>query len=74
MRTRPDKPGTERRLQALVRNVRAAFVKIVEHSENIPDELKDVVTACEDAGRIADIVCANVDLRSEEHTSELQSH
>jgi len=60
---RPDTGGSERRLRALVRSVRASFVKIIDASENLPDELKDNVQQCEDGGRLADIVCANVDFK-----------
>ena len=63
VRPHPDAGGSERRLRALVRGVRAAFVKIIDASENLPDELKEAVQQCEDGGRLADIVAANVDFR-----------
>src|SRR5262249_26678900 len=72
VRQRSDKPGTERRLQALARSVRNAFTKIVDHSENMPDELKEVATSCEDAGRLADLVGANVDLRLQDKQQLLE--
>ncbi len=73
IRSRPDRPAAERRVQALARNVRSAFVKIVEHSDGLPDELKDVAVSCEDNGKLADLVCANVDFRLQDKQALLES-
>jgi ATP-dependent Lon protease len=74
VRVRADRNGSERRVQALMRNVRAAFLKIVDASEGLPDELKDVATSCEDGGKLADLVCANVDLRVQDKQDLLATY
>jgi ATP-dependent Lon protease len=69
----PDPRRDERRMRALVRSVRNSFVKIVDASENLPDELKDVAQQTEDGGRVADLVCANVDFKLKDKQQLLES-
>jgi ATP-dependent Lon protease len=63
VRRRPDEAGAARRRRSLLRQVSAAFVRIVDVTESLPDELKELALHIEDAGRLADLVCANVDFK-----------
>jgi ATP-dependent Lon protease len=74
MRVRADRNAGERRVQALMRNVRGAFAKIVDAAESLPAELKDVAQNCEDGGKLADLVCANVDLALLEKQALLETY
>jgi ATP-dependent Lon protease len=48
--------------RALMRNVVNAFSKIVDASENYPDELKGIVMGVKGAGRLADLMAANLNM------------
>jgi ATP-dependent Lon protease len=51
---------TDDRAKALMRNVVAAFFRIVDSSESYPDEIKGIVSSLKSAGRLADLLTANL--------------
>jgi ATP-dependent Lon protease len=56
-------PETDRRddrTKALMRNVVSSFVSIAEASESYPEEIKNVVSGIRSAGRLADMLAANL--------------
>jgi ATP-dependent Lon protease len=48
------------RAKALMRNVVSAFFKIVDSSEQYPDEIKPIVMGIKSPGRLADMLTANL--------------
>jgi ATP-dependent Lon protease len=49
-------------VKALMRNAANTFLKIVDSSEQLPDELKIVISNIEDPGRLADLIATNLAL------------
>jgi ATP-dependent Lon protease len=50
------------RAKALMRTVVKAFFRIVDSSESYPDEIKGIVSSIKSAGRLADMLAANLSL------------
>ena len=50
------------RAKALMRNVVSAFIKIVDSSEQYPDEIKPIVMGIKSPGRLADLLAANLSM------------
>ena len=48
------------RVKALMRTVVTAFFRIVDASESYPDEIKGIVSSIKSAGRLADMLTANL--------------
>ena len=61
------------RAVALMRGVANNFIKIVESSENLSDELKVVAMNIDEPGRLADMVATNLDLSVEDKQSSLET-
>jgi ATP-dependent Lon protease len=49
-------------LKAYISMVNNTFSKIVDESENLPDELKIILSNLKEAGRIADVIATNLNL------------
>lgn len=54
--------GRDARTLAYMRGVANNFIKIVDASENLSDELKVVVMNIDDPGRLADLIATNLDI------------
>ena len=63
IRLEPDRKSTSRRNRILMRSVGTAFGKLVDASDQLPDELKSLALETEDAGILSDMVAANVDFK-----------
>jgi ATP-dependent Lon protease len=50
------------RTKALMRNTVGAFFAIVDSSENYPEEIKGIVSSIKSAGRLADMLAANLSM------------
>jgi len=68
-----ESPQTDARTIALMRGVANNFIKIVESSENLSDELKVVAMNIDEPGRLADMVATNLDLSVEEKQAALET-
>ena len=69
-----DAPDTTE-VEAMRRALIAQFDQYVKLNKKIPPEILTSLAGIEEAGRLADTIAAHLPLkRSEEHTSELQSH
>jgi len=53
---------TDDRTKALMRNTVGAFFAIVDSSENYPEEIKGIVSSIKSAGRLADMLTANLSM------------
>ena len=49
-------------LRAYLKTVTNSFSKVIDASENLPDELKIIVSSLNEAGRIADVIATNLQL------------
>ncbi|UCG53826.1 MAG: endopeptidase La [Candidatus Latescibacterota bacterium] len=49
-------------LRAYVKTVTNSFSKVIDASENLPDELKIIISSLHEAGRIADVIATNLQL------------
>ena len=58
--------------KALMRNVVNSFVKIVDASENYPNEIKGIVMNIKEPGQLADMLAANIDMEIEEKQRVLE--
>jgi len=56
----PEGERSDDRSKALMRNVVSAFFKIVDSSEQYPEEIKPIVMAIKSPGRLADMLAANL--------------
>lgn len=57
-----EEKGRDARTLAYMRGVANNFIKIVDASENLSDELKVVVMNIDDPGRLADLIATNLDI------------
>lgn len=64
--------GTDSRTLAYMRGVSNNFLKIIEASEGLSDELKVVVMNIDDPGRLADLIATNLDIEVDEKQSILE--
>ena len=69
----PEKPRRDPRTLAYMRGVANNFLKIVDASENLSDELKIVVMNIDDPGRLADLIATNLDIPVEEKQQILEA-
>jgi ATP-dependent Lon protease len=60
-------------LEALIRNVKSALEKMVSLGKNISPDLVAIAANLEDAGRLADLVASNLDLKVEKAQEVLQA-
>ncbi len=58
----PEKADEDSRTLAYMRGVANNFLKIIDASENLSDELKVVVMNIDDPGRLADLIATNLDI------------
>jgi ATP-dependent Lon protease len=63
----------DKRVEALARNVKSLFQKIVAQSPHLPDELAIMVLNIEDPGRLADMVASGANLTFEEKQELLET-
>ncbi len=56
----PEPDPSDDRARALMRTVVNAFFRIVDASESYPDEIKGIVSSIKSAGRLADMLTANL--------------
>ncbi len=61
------------RLEALMRTVREAFDKVAELTPQLPEEFKAAVHSVEDAGMLADLIAANINIDSAARQSVLEA-
>ncbi|RME05274.1 MAG: endopeptidase La [Deltaproteobacteria bacterium] len=66
-------PATGKRIEALMRNLKDLFQEYVSASPLLSPEALAVASNMEDAGRFADFVAANLDIRIEEKQAILES-
>jgi len=61
------------RAKALMRNVISAFSTIVDSSESYPEEIKGIVSSIKSAGRLADMLTANLalEIADKQHVLEI---
>jgi len=69
----PEKLATDPRTLAYMRGVANNFLKIVDSSESLSDELKVVVMNIDDPGRLADLIATNLDIDVHEKQSVLEA-
>jgi len=67
-----ESPGSDSRTLAYMRGVSNNFLKIIEASEGLSDELKVVVMNIDDPGRLADLIATNLDIEVDEKQSILE--
>ncbi len=48
--------------KAMIRNVTSAFARLVESSESYPEDLLNVIPGIKEAGRLADLLAANINM------------
>ncbi len=68
----PEEKNTDPRTLAYMRGVANNFIKIVDASENLSDELKVVVMNIDDPGRLADLIATNLDIEIQEKQQILE--
>jgi ATP-dependent Lon protease len=68
-----DPSGGPRRQKTLMNKVGKAFAQLVDVCDNLPSELKTIVSRSPDAGTMADLVAANVDFRVVDKQQLLES-
>jgi ATP-dependent Lon protease len=61
-----------RRLDALSRNIRDLFKKLVNLSSNLPNELIQIIQGINDPGKLADIITSSLNLTLEERQEMLE--
>ncbi len=64
--------GVDPRTLAYMRGVSNNFLKIIEASEGLSDELKVVVMNIDDPGRLADLIATNLDIEVDEKQNILE--
>ncbi len=67
-----EKADDDSRTLAYMRGVANNFLKIIDASENLSDELKVVVMNIDDPGRLADLIATNLDIEVEEKQQVLE--
>ncbi len=68
-----EKIEEEDKIGALVRNVREQFLSLLGSVPGAPEELKSLVEKLESPGRLADMVCAHIDVPAEEKQDVLET-
>jgi len=66
--------GDSVELTALTRNARKAFEEVVELSPGLSESVKEAAENTDDAGRLSDLIAANLSLALEERQELLASH
>ena len=67
-----ERKGEKRKSRAMMHNVVNAFSRLVDATENYPDELKGVIAGLSEPGRLADLVAANINAGIGEKQSALE--
>ena len=69
----PEIDPKDDRAKALIRNVVSAFFTIVDSSESYPEEVKGIVSSIKSAGRLADMLTANLamEIADKQHVLEI---
>jgi ATP-dependent Lon protease len=69
----PETDPKDDRAKALMRNVISAFSTIVDSSESYPEEIKGIVSSIKSAGRLADMLTANLalEIADKQHVLEI---
>jgi len=67
-----ERKGDRRKSRAMMHNVVNAFSRLVDATENYPDELKGVIAGVSEPGRLADLVAANINADIGEKQSALE--
>ena len=68
----PEEQQDDSRTLAYMRGVANNFMKIIDASETLSDELKVVVMNIDDPGRLADLIATNLDIEVEEKQQILE--
>ncbi len=68
--TEPER--SDDRTKAMMRNVVNAFMKIIDTSEGIPDEIRSITRNLKSAGRLADVLSVNLSMEIEEKQKVLE--
>jgi ATP-dependent Lon protease len=68
----PEQTADDAQTVAYMRGVANNFLKIIDASENLSDELKVVVMNIDDPGRLADLIATNLDIDVAEKQSVLE--
>ena len=71
--TVPENLASDPRTLAYMRGVANNFLKIVDASETLSDELKVVIMNIDDPGRLADLIATNLDIDVHEKQSVLEA-
>ena len=69
----PEPKAADPHTLAYMRGVANNFMKIVDASESLSDELKVVVMNIDDPGRLADLIATNIDIEVHEKQSVLEA-
>jgi len=69
----PETDPKDDRAKALMRNIISAFFTIVDSSESYPEEIKGIVSSIKSAGRLADMLTANLalEIADKQHVLEI---
>jgi ATP-dependent Lon protease len=59
-------------LRAYVKTVTKSFAKVVDESENLPEELKIIINNIKEAGRVADVIATNMNIDLERKQALLE--
>jgi ATP-dependent Lon protease len=66
-------PADDAMTKALMRNVTNAFSKIVDSTENFSEEIKGIVANIKEAGKLADMLAANLSIAIDEKQMVLET-
>ncbi|MHC4225610.1 MAG: endopeptidase La, partial [Planctomycetota bacterium] len=69
----PDVSNEDTELEALTRTATSLFDKAVDLAENVPQELALVAAGLQDASHLADLIAANINIKTEERQSVLEA-
>ncbi len=62
----------DKRARAVIRNVINAFFRLMDHSENYPEDMRSVIPGIKDPGRLADLLAANIEMDIDEKQKALE--
>jgi ATP-dependent Lon protease len=68
-----DIPSSDMETMALMSNLRALFLKVLELSPHLPDELNAIATGLDDAGALCDMVASTLNISPEERQDVVES-
>ncbi len=61
------------KVKALVHNTQSSFLEVLEKSEKYPEELKNIISNINNAGRLADLIASNLSIEIEEKQGILET-